>query len=403
MDKGQTKVLHVEVGGSYGGSLRALELYLAHSDRSRYVHDVLFYFPTQRMERLEPLARKVFTLNDVAVPTARDSTHGMRDRLRGYLAGSGLASAMSELRAWTNLAGSLPTVDRLSRIFYAGSYDVIHINNTPTYQAPSLVAAKRAGIKTIAHVRNPLRNSALSRWLLRRVDLAVTVNRTLERELQSWNIPVGIRACYDAVSPPSIDLSASRHLRASLAPPGAILVGSVGRLEEQKGYHCLIYAAARVIQKRPHVRFAIAGEGRLRSSLQTLIAELGLADRFHLCGFREDTATFLGAIDLFVSPSFWEGGPLTLMEALLLNKPVVATRVGVSSEIVVPGENGELVPPSDPEALAIAILLALEKTNAHQWRLARPCDRLRALTDPNSSARVFDEVLDQVASAGKFS
>lgn len=397
MVNGQTRVLHVEVGGSYGGSQRALELYLAHSDRGRFLHDVLFYFPTPLMERLKPLARSVFTLNDMASAGPWRPMPGMPDWLRTYLKGSSLATALNVLQEWASLARSLATVDRLRRIFRAGLYDVIHINNTFTYQAPTLLAARRARIKAIAHIRNPVRNNAFNRWLLRRTHSVVTINRSLELELRSWGIPVKIQTCYDAVDTPSTDSSASRALRASLVPSGAVLVGSIGRLEEQKGYRCLINAALRVTQTHPKVHFAIAGEGPLHSSLQRLIDELRLNDRFHLCGFREDAGNFLAALDLFVSPSLWEGGPLTLIEAMLLGKPVVATSVGVSSEIVAPGENGELVPPSDAQALATAILLALERTGDHGYERARTRACLEAFTDPSSSARVLDGTLDQSA------
>jgi glycosyltransferase involved in cell wall biosynthesis len=321
----------------------------------------------------------------------------MRDWLKRYFRGFRLIAGVDDLRAWANLVGSLPTVDRLSQIFSAGSYDIIHANNTFTYQAPTLLAAKRSGAKVIAHVRNPLRDNVLSRWLLLRASLVVTVNRTLERELRRWDSPVDVRTCHDPVELPSADSCAARALRASLVPRGVTLVGSIGRLEEQKGYHCLIDAAARVIEKHRDVHFVIAGEGSFRPLLQRRIDELELKNHFHLCGFKEDAVNFLAALDIFVSSSLWEGGPMTLIEALLLNKPVVATTVGVSSEIVVPGQNGELVPPSDPEALAGAISLVLEKIENYPRKQARIREFLRIFADPTSSALVFDEMLDQVA------
>src|SRR5205807_4982026 len=222
-------VLHVEVGGRYGGSLRALELYLAHSQRSRFLHDVLFYYPTPGAERLRPLARRILTLYEATNGSPLRSTRGVPDWLRTQLRGSALAKGFNDLRGWVNLANSMPTVYRLSRILGDGSYDVIHINNTLTYQAPTVMATKSVGMNAVAHVRNPIRNNALTRWLLSGVHSIVTINRTLETELRSWGIPMDIRTCYDAVEPPSADPSASHVARASLAPRGTILVGSVGR------------------------------------------------------------------------------------------------------------------------------------------------------------------------------
>ena len=81
---------------------------------------------------------------------------------------------------------------------------------------------------------------------------------------------------------------------------------------------------------------------------------------------------------------------------MLLGKPVVATSVGVSPEIVIPGENGELISSSDPQALAAAILLALEKTNSGGYQPARANDRLERFTDLSSNARAFDDTIEQV-------
>jgi glycosyltransferase involved in cell wall biosynthesis len=394
----QTKVLHVEVGGAYGGSLRALELYLAHSDQGRFLHDLLLYYPTPRVERLKLLARNISIFNESWTNKVFRTRGDTRDWLKSYLKDFPFTTAFNDMRASARLVSCLPIVNRLSRILHAGSYDVIHINNTITYQAPTVLAAKKVGVRAIAHIRSEVRNNSHTRYLLRRVGSVVTINHTLERELRSWSIPVNIRTCYDAVSPPSINVSVSDTLRASLAPSGAILIGSVGRLEEEKDFQSLIHAAARVIRIRPNVYFAIAGEGSLRSSLQSLIARFKLTDHFHLCGFREDVANFLSALDLFVSSSLWEGGPLALIEAVLLDKPVVATRVGICSEAVVPGENGETVPPSDPQALASAILLALERAENNRYQSTSVRRRLEALTDPSYGARLLDETLDQVAS-----
>lgn len=383
------------MGGSYGGSQRALELYLLHSDRDRFVHEVLFYFPTPRMERLRPLAEKVLTLNEAGPPSAQQRAGSMRDWVKQSLRAAGLASRFDHLRAWTTMVSGLPAVNRLNRIFRAGSYDVIHVNNTPTYQPLTVLAAKRARVRTVAHIRNPLPNNALSRWLLGYVDFVVTVNRTLEKDLCSWGIPVDIRTRYDGVELPSPDAFASRVLRASLVPPGATLVGSLGRLEEQKGYQCLIYAAARVIQQRPDVRFAIAGEGSLRSSLQRLIDELGLASRFHLCGFKADVANFIAALDIFVSSSLWEGLPLAMLEAMLQGKPMIATDVGGISEFVLPGQTGELVPPSDPSALTTALLRLLNQREQAVRTAGQARELARACTNPITNARALDEIIER--------
>jgi glycosyltransferase involved in cell wall biosynthesis len=185
----------------------------------------------------------------------------------------------------------------------------------------------------------------------------------------------------------------SSGLRNRLAPGDGILVGSVGRLDEQKGYDVLIRAARLVVDEQPNVYFAIAGQGPLRAILSRLITDLGLNANVQLCGFRQDVENFLYALDLFVCSSNWEGLPLALLEAMMLEKPVVATDVGGNAEVVQPGVTGELVPKGDPAALAESILAAIRNRTrlVDGTREARP--DLASATDPRLTAMAFDEVL----------
>jgi len=295
------------------------------------------------------------------------------------------------------LARALPTVRSLASIFRDRRYDVIHVNNTFTYQPATLLAAKFTRIPVVAHVRNPVRLGSFAKKMMGLAKQVITVNRTFETELRSNGIPV--RTCYDALEPPTVDRSASSDLRASLVPPGGILIGSVGRLDKQKGFEDFVRAARKVVEMRSDVHFAIAGDGPLRTQIEKLIAELDLTSRFRLCGFREDPGNFVEALDLFVSSSLWEGLPLSVMEAILLRKPVVATDVGGNSEIIVPGVTGELVPPSDPEALASTILAALDKRD--QYHLEEAKKRVALLSDPILSAQAIDETIETVSRAAQ--
>jgi glycosyltransferase involved in cell wall biosynthesis len=228
---------------------------------------------------------------------------------------------------------------------------------------------------------------------MRMAKCLVTVNRHFEEQLRGWGLPVSVQTCYDGVEMAAPDEQAASVLRASLVPPEGVLIGSVGRLDTQKGYEDLVRAARIVIDARPTVRFAIAGAGPLRARLESLVAELDLVDRFHLLGFRDDVPTFLAALDLFVSSSLWEGLPLVVLEAMLLGKAVVATDVGGNAEIMIPGQTGDLVPPGKPDAMAAALLASLGQKDM----LARRAPEVRrvaaALSDPHRSAQNFDEIL----------
>ncbi|MFI5071441.1 MAG: glycosyltransferase, partial [Terriglobales bacterium] len=145
------KILHIEVGGSYGGSLGALEVYLAHSHRQDMTHDLLFYYPTPNAEKLSPHVGKLSTLYS-AVPAwlsgGSRSGYVRHHRLRRLARLPGVTA----LRTWWSVIKQLPTTVRLARVIRRGNYDLIHVNNTFTYQIPTLLAARLAGVPVIAHV-----------------------------------------------------------------------------------------------------------------------------------------------------------------------------------------------------------------------------------------------------------
>src|SRR5262249_56903348 len=105
---------------------------------------------------------------------------------------------------------------------------------------------------------------------------------------------------------------------------------------------------------------ATAGQGPLEADVRAEHERLGLGGTVRLLGYREDATRLIAAADVYVLASDHEGLPVTVMEALALGVPVVATAVGGLPEVVRSGENGVLVPPGDPLALADAIARALE-------------------------------------------
>jgi glycosyltransferase involved in cell wall biosynthesis len=134
---------------------------------------------------------------------------------------------------------------------------------------------------------------------------------------------------------------------------GDLLVGAVGRLDRQKGFSTLIEAMSRL--KKTSLRCVILGEGPERPRLEALIRKHELEKHVWLYGERADIVTWLSAFDIDCLPSLWEGLPNTLLEAMALGLPVVASAVDGVPEVVQNGKNGVLVPPAAPAALAKAL------------------------------------------------
>jgi L-malate glycosyltransferase len=143
--------------------------------------------------------------------------------------------------------------------------------------------------------------------------------------------------------------------RLGLAGEG-LVIGAVGRLEEQKGHTHLLAALPELVGLIPGLTVLLVGEGREEENLRRQVEELGLSATVRFLGTRRDLAAIYRALDLFVHPSLWEGLPLALLKAMGAGLPVVATRVSGSLEAIENGVNGCLVAPVDPAALARAIL-----------------------------------------------
>ncbi|MFN3763691.1 MAG: glycosyltransferase family 4 protein, partial [Anaerolineae bacterium] len=139
-------------------------------------------------------------------------------------------------------------------------------------------------------------------------------------------------------------------------PPDATVIITVSRLYKPRDFDTLLLAFQRVAAAHPDTQLLIVGDGPYRPQVERLIGELGLASRVKLAGFRRDIPQLLAASDIFaLSTAFWEGLPLTVLEAMAAGLPVVTSDVGGIREAVIPQETGILVSPGDFAAFSEAL------------------------------------------------
>ncbi|HVM57085.1 MAG TPA: glycosyltransferase family 4 protein [Gaiellaceae bacterium] len=217
------------------------------------------------------------------------------------------------------------------------------------------------------------------------------------RELAlAWGVPAERVSVLPNPAPPLPELRPREVLRAELGLDGPTLAFA-GRLTAQKSLGVALEAVAAV----DGVTLAIAGEGDERAPLERRAAELGLGARVRFLGAlpRERVLELFRAADAAILSSSWENFPHTVVEALAVGTPVIATAIGGVAEIVNDGENGLLVPAGDAVALADAVrrFLADEPLQA----------RLRAAAAPSvaeyAPERVFSRLEDALANAARTS
>lgn len=234
----------------------------------------------------------------------------------------------------------------------------------------SFFAAKLLGrISTIAVSRGWTWESpkirfyeALDRRFLRISDHVVAVSAGQQDKILSCGVPWGkTSVIHNAINLDDCLMAKSIMIKQELGLPGdAILVASAGRLSPEKNYAAMIEAAVHVARKNSSVYFAVFGEGFLRQELERRISDSGLGGRFFLPGFRTDLQALFNDIDIFMLPSLTEGLPNVALEAFAAKKPIVATAVGGTPEVVLNGISGFLSTPENISAMVDSVLKLTE-------------------------------------------
>lgn len=360
MSAGSPKVvLHVVDGLGLSGKTRNLVSIVSHLDRRRFT-PVVCRLSAERSSLVAQLATAHVPLHTIVCK------NGVNPRI----------------------------VLQLARLAWSVKADIVHCHN-PRPMLYGGLAAHAIGVRgalgflsafacqvpdrtygflpqplTTASRRNVYRNrlaASLMRWI-------VTVSPSLGRRFCQYNgVPIEkLRVVSYAADMEAIDrVTPERALefRERLGfRPDDVVVGSVGRLVEQKDYQTQLHAFALAASRVPGLRMAIAGDGPLRSNLEQMAGALGIADRVRFLGHHDDVPTLLRSADLFALSSKFEPFGVALLEAKAAGLPIVATAVNEIPDIVAHGQSGLLTLPENPAKMA-ALFVELAQDRYRRTRL----------------------------------
>jgi glycosyltransferase involved in cell wall biosynthesis len=286
------------------------------------------------------------------------------------------------------------TALRLARLARSVKADIVHCYN-PRPMLYGGLAARAIGIRAVVgslsafacqvpdrsygFLPQPLatasrRNVWRNRLAAKTMRFLVAVSPSLGRRFCEYNrVPLDkLRVIAYGADLPVADRITPAHvsrLRQQLGL-GAddVVIGSVGRLVEQKDYPTLLHAFALSAMRVPRLRLVIAGDGPLRSRLEDMARGLAIADRIRFLGTWDDVPTLLRSVDLFALASKFEPFGVALLEAMAAGLPIVATSVNEIPEIVADGACGLLTPPSHPSKMA-ALFVRLARDRDLRARL----------------------------------
>jgi len=170
------------------------------------------------------------------------------------------------------------------------------------------------------------------------------------------------------------------------------VVVTTARLSWQKAPLNFVKAAKYVVERKKDVKFFIAGDGPLLERTKTVIKENRLGDYVILLGWRQDAGELVSISDVFILTSLWEGMPYAIMEAMALKKPIVATNVTGTKDLIKDGYNGYLVPPEEPEALGEKVLKLLKDPHLSRQMGNRGCQALEEKTNLKEHIKTMEKL-----------
>ncbi|RDC61392.1 N-acetylgalactosamine-N,N'-diacetylbacillosaminyl-diphospho-undecaprenol4-alpha-N-acetylgalactosaminyltransferase [Alteripontixanthobacter maritimus] len=285
---------------------------------------------------------------------------------------------------------------------------------------PAIVAAKRARhpVQVILSIQNALGSQLantkqpfrsiqefFTEQLWRDADGVIALSQGVANEIGQRfpALRTNIKVIYNIGKPTTDELRRAAATEIFPAPPGRMVAVACGRLTKQKNYPAMFAALAQIdARKRPFLR--ILGTGEDRTELEHLVSELGLSDDVEFLGFRGDVLSFMGAADMFLLSSRWEGFGNVIVEAMAMETAVISTACPHGpDEIITNGVNGVLVPVEEPAQLAKAIE-ALMANDALREQLAKAgserADDFNAPKIARQYAKALHDFADQKSIVG---
>jgi glycosyltransferase involved in cell wall biosynthesis len=292
----------------------------------------------------------------------------------------------------------------LRRIIRRGGFDIVHMHTSHAHALGSAAAALARRGRTVVSRRVDfgVATNLVSGFKYRHgVDRFIAISEAVKRVLIQGGVEEGkVRVVHSGIDLSRFESVPPNRLREEFrVAPNAPLIGNVAAMADHKGQRYLLAAVPRILAAEPKARVFIVGEGELRGALEAQAEELDIAHAVTFTGFRADVPQWLDFFDVFVMSSHLEGLCTSVLDALAMRKPVVATTAGGLPEIIRHEATGLLVPPREPEPLADAILRLVRDRELGR-RLGEAGRRLvetefSAQSMVEGTLRVYHEVMNE--------
>jgi glycosyltransferase involved in cell wall biosynthesis len=395
-DTSKSNILYLDSGSGIGGGQRSLLLLLNLLDKDRFT-------PFVGCLGDSPFAAEAEKTEASVVPLSLPTAHNKTDKVRRFT----LGDLLEDLR-------QLKVILQLHRMVKRNAIDLIHANSLSVALLGGIVARINR-IPILMHKRYATSYGVLDRICERLLHRVILVS-----EATRWNFaPIAKQTLiYNGVDLDAFQASPEevQDLRAELLPDASdasIVAGVVTRITPEKGIHFLVRAIAALkglsLMTGTDIKLLIVGGPYFQKDIDYMnelkqeVADLGVEDSIIFTGFLSDTRIVTSLLDIVLVPSIIpEACPRTIIEAMAVGKPVIATPLGGSKELVTP-DTGILVPPEDASAIADAI--AILTTDRERLRAMGKASRNRAeqLFSSEKNTALTEAVYAELLTAYKMS
>jgi len=349
LTKSPVRILHVTLNMGFGGTEQVIRQLVSNLDRSRYHNEIA-------------------CIDGTIGATGKDieANHGIKHHV------------------WQRAPGcDLRTILWLRKLIKSGRFNIVHCHQYSLYAYGWFAHwGTRAKVVFTEHGRFHLdkhRKKArfLNPFIARTSHKLVTISSATRDALVEYEyLPLErISIIYNGISQLTVCKQKRLFLREELGiSPGETVIGTVARVDPVENQALMLRAKRALLDQGFRVKLILVGDGPERQNLEKLVTELQLETSVIFTGFQSQPADYLSLMDIVLLPSFTEGTPMTLLEAMRLGIPAVATRVGGTPEIVTEGETGLLVESNDLTGFTSAIQLLLENPD-RRWTIAQQAKR----------------------------
>jgi glycosyltransferase involved in cell wall biosynthesis len=360
------KILILDTGKEWGGGTNSLLELLKRINKNKYHFTALFYnnykkgYESDIKTEIEKLGMEFLLLEQrkqpVMVKIAKELsrlTIFFSKRLKRY----SVFLIDYQFRIKRN-------AEKISGLLKNLKIDLLYMNNQPSSNLEGIIASKITGIPALQHSRiettlNSFEIKAVNLWLKKMICVSEGVKNSFIRQGIDKSKCVVV---YNGIAIETVPKTSRQDIRKAWGiSDNEIVIGTVGSLIKRKRIKDLIESIAVIAHRSEQpMKCMTVGKGQEKSNLIEMVKRKNLDGRVIFTGFQADAISYINALDIFAMPSENEGLPRVILEAMLMGKPVIASDITGTSELVVDGETGFLVPVGKTDAIAGAILRLIQ-------------------------------------------